>query len=92
MTRAWKCPAGAQPGFDAAKWQAAQGVAAPGGVLAAQMIAPIRVMETLKPIALTQPKPGVWVFDMGQNMVGWCRLKVSGPRGTEVSLAPRRDA
>ena len=23
---------------------------------------------------------------MGQNMVGWCRLKVSGPRGTEVSL------
>ncbi len=23
---------------------------------------------------------------MGQNMVGWCRLKVSGPRGTEVRL------
>ena len=26
------------------------------------------------------------MFDLGQNMVGWCRLKVSGPRGTEVSL------
>ena len=73
-------------GFDDAQWQSAQGVTAPGGELAAQMIEPIRVTETLKPIALTQPKPGVWVFDMGQNMVGWCRIKVAGPRGTEVSL------
>ena len=36
--------------------------------------------------SLTQPKPGVFIFDMGQNLVGWCRLKVSGPRGTDVSL------
>ncbi|HVX65692.1 MAG TPA: family 78 glycoside hydrolase catalytic domain, partial [Bryobacteraceae bacterium] len=27
-----------------------------------------------------------FVYDMGQNMVGWCRLKVSGPAGAEVSL------
>ena len=74
------------PGFDDAKWQAAQGVAAPGGQLAARMIEPIRVTETLKPVGLAQPQAGVWVFDMGQNMVGWCRLKVSGPRGTEVRL------
>jgi alpha-L-rhamnosidase len=79
-------PGWSAPGFDGSKWQPAQGVTAPGGVLAAQMIEPIRVTETLKPIALTQPKPGVWIFDLGQNMVGWCRLKVSGPRGTEVSL------
>jgi alpha-L-rhamnosidase len=73
-------------GFDDGQWQAAQGVAAPGGELAAPMIEPIRVTETLKPIAIKEPQPGVWVFDMGQNMVGWCRLKVSGPRGTEVRL------
>ena len=79
-------PGWSTPGFDAAKWHPVQGVTAPGGELAAQMIAPIRVTETLKPIAVTQPKPGVWVFDMGQNMVGWCRIKVSGPRGTEVQL------
>jgi alpha-L-rhamnosidase len=79
-------PGWSAPGFDDAKWQPAQGVAAPGGKLAAQMIEPIRVTETLKPIAVTQPQPGVWIFDMGQNMVGWCRIKVSGPRGTEVRL------
>jgi alpha-L-rhamnosidase len=79
-------PGWSKAGFDDQAWQAAREVEAPGGVLAAQMINPIRVVETLKPIALTQPKPGVWIFDLGQNMVGWCRLKVSGPRGSVVSL------
>ncbi len=79
-------PGWSEPGFDDAKWQPVQGVGAPGGALVAQMINPIRVTQTLEPIALTQPKPGVWIFDMGQNMVGWCRIKVSGPPGTQVSL------
>jgi alpha-L-rhamnosidase len=79
-------PGWSAPGFDDAQWQPASVVTAPGGELAAPMINPIRIVERLKPVALTQPKPGVWVFDLGQNMVGWCRLKVSGPRGTEVSL------
>lgn len=73
-------------GFGASQWQPAQVVVPPAGALVAQMINPIRVVGTLKPVALTQPKPGVWVFDLGQNMVGWCRLNVSGPRGTQVSL------
>jgi alpha-L-rhamnosidase len=28
----------------------------------------------------------VYIFDMGQNLVGWCRLRVSGPKGTQVTL------
>ncbi|MBI2929336.1 MAG: family 78 glycoside hydrolase catalytic domain [Verrucomicrobia bacterium] len=54
--------------------------------MSAQMIEPIRVTETLKPISVTEQSPGVWIFDFGQNMVGWCRLRVRGPRGTEVTL------
>ena len=79
-------PGWSAPGFDDGAWQGAQAVTAPGGVLAAQMINPIRVVETLKPVSVTQKQPGLWIFDVGQNMVGWCRLKVSGPRGTAVSL------
>jgi alpha-L-rhamnosidase len=74
------------PGFDDALWQPAQIVAAPLGIVAAQMLDPIRVTQTLQPVAITEPKPGVFIFDMGQNMVGWCRLKVSGPAGTSVTL------
>jgi alpha-L-rhamnosidase len=79
-------PGWAKAGFDDAAWQAVQPVAAPGGVLSAQMAEPIRVTGTLKPIALTEPKPGVFIFDLGQNLVGWCRLSVRGPAGTTVKL------
>ena len=73
-------------GFDDAAWTAADLMEAPGGKLAAQMIAPIRVTETVRPAAIANPKPGVFIFDMGQNMVGWCRLRVAGPAGDVVSL------
>ncbi len=76
----------ARPGFDDSAWEKVQPVSAPGGALVAQMIAPIRVTESLKPIAIANPKPGVFIFDMGQNMVGWCRLKVAGAPGTAITL------
>jgi alpha-L-rhamnosidase len=74
------------PGFDDAHWAAAQAVDAPGGVVAAQTIEPIRVTGSIRPIAMSEPKPGVYIYDMGQNMVGWCRLRVAGPAGTPVRL------
>lgn len=75
-----------QPGYDDAGWQPAQPAAEPGGVMAAQMIEPIRVVETLHPVAITNPRPGVYIYDMGQNMVGWCRISVEGPKGTPITL------
>ena len=73
-------------GFDDSTWSAAQIVATPGGIISAQMQKPIRVTETLKPISVKEIHPGVFIFDMGQNMVGWCRLHVSGAAGTQIML------
>ncbi|MGO9010174.1 MAG: family 78 glycoside hydrolase catalytic domain [Bryobacteraceae bacterium] len=75
-----------RPGYHDSAWQAAQVVAAPAGVLAAEMANPLRVVDTLHPVSVKLLKPGVWIFDMGQNMVGWCRLRVSGPAGARVQL------
>ena len=75
-----------ESGFDDSGWQNARLVDGPAGALRAQMAEPIRVMETIAPVAVTNPAPGAYVVDMGQNMVGWCRLKVSGPRGAKVTL------
>ena len=75
-----------QTGFDDAKWTAAQIVSAPGGTVSAQMQAPIRVTQTLKPISVKEIKPGIFIFDLGQNMVGWCRLHVRGKAGNVVTL------
>lgn len=75
-----------EAGFDDSHWLTPQIVSGPAGKLVAQPIEPIRVTQTVAPVALTEPKPGVFVFDMGQNMVGWCRLKVRGPAGTTVTM------
>ena len=47
---------------------------------------PIRVTEELQPVSVTEREPGVHVVDLGQNMVGWVRLRVEGERGTTVRL------
>jgi alpha-L-rhamnosidase len=76
----------ANVGFDETKWEVAPIVSPPAGVLHAQMINPIRVTGVLTPVSIKEVRPGVFIYDMGQNMVGWCRLRVSGPRGMQVSL------
>ncbi|HZT22884.1 MAG TPA: family 78 glycoside hydrolase catalytic domain [Verrucomicrobiae bacterium] len=75
-----------RPGFDAAGWQPVQIVSAPCSNLSAQMQNPIRVTAIIKPISIREISPGVFIYDLGQNIAGWCRLKVSGPAGTRVVL------
>jgi alpha-L-rhamnosidase len=75
-----------QVGFDDSYWLPVELVEKPGEQQVSQMNEPIEITETLYPIAISEPQPGVYVFDMGQNMVGWVRLKVQGKAGTKVTL------
>jgi alpha-L-rhamnosidase len=75
-----------RPGFDDKEWPAAEAVKGPAGVLSAQMMPAIQVIDTIVPFGMTSPLPGVYIFDMGQNFSGWARLSVRGPRGTDVRL------
>lgn len=61
------------------------------GTLKSQFIDPIRVTQTLVPVSMTQVSPGVYIYDMGQNMVGWCQLTVEGNAGTTVTLRHAED-
>ncbi|GLV57971.1 alpha-L-rhamnosidase [Dictyobacter sp. S3.2.2.5] len=54
--------------------------------LVAEPDQPIRVTQTLTPQSVTEISPGVFIYDMGQNMVGWVRLQVAGEAGTRVQL------
>lgn len=76
-----------KPGFDDSHWRPAVPASEPKlGPLRAQDAPPIRVTRTLKPVKLNEPKPGVFIFDFGQNFAGWARLRVAGPAGTCVRL------
>jgi alpha-L-rhamnosidase len=74
-----------RPGFDDSEWTAVER-ADYSGELVAQPNQPIRVTEEIKPVGVTEPKPGMYVFDLGQNMVGWCRITAEGEPGTTVTL------
>jgi len=76
-----------QAGFDETHWTAAvRAPAPPLGPLHAQDAPPIRVTRILKPTGVSEPKPGVFVFDFGQNFAGWVRLRAHGPAGTRIRL------
>jgi alpha-L-rhamnosidase len=47
---------------------------------------PVRPIEEIKPVAITSPANGVYIFNLGQNFAGVARLKVKGPAGTEIQL------
>lgn len=74
------------PGFDENGWGqvitpdlAKDKLVAPQGV-------PVKPIQEIKPVRLLTTPIGETVFDMGQNMVGWVRLKVAGKKGDQVVL------
>lgn len=79
-------PGWSRPGFDDTKWARVRGYPSGDVALVSQYNEPIRIMRELSPIAISEPAQRVYVLDMGQNMVGWCRLQVRGTAGTVVCL------
>jgi alpha-L-rhamnosidase len=67
-------------------WKPAVIAAPPAGKMVTQLQPPIRVTKILKPIQITEIKPGVFVADMGQNFAGVLRLRVKGEAGNRVVL------
>lgn len=47
---------------------------------------PIAPTMELAAQSVREPKPGVFVFDLGQNMVGRCRLRLHGAAGRAVVM------
>ncbi len=79
-------PGWSEAWFNDNDWKNAVTSAGPQGQLRAQMIPPIKAQQEIRPVSVTEVHPGVWVFDLGQNIAGYSRLKVAGPKGTEVSM------
>jgi len=75
-----------EPRYDDSGWSKVVVVEPPGVPLVAQRSEPVRVVETVNPVSVNEVKPGVFVYDLGQNISGWVRLRVRGPAGTKVTL------
>ncbi|MEI6494127.1 MAG: family 78 glycoside hydrolase catalytic domain, partial [Verrucomicrobiota bacterium] len=47
---------------------------------------PVRKTVTLPAKSITQPQPGRYVFDLGQNIVGWAKIRIPVKKGQTVTL------
>jgi alpha-L-rhamnosidase len=81
-------PGWSSAGFDAKDWSGTELV--PDSHTKAQLVADrcetIHVTQELPAVWLSEPTPGVFIFDFGQNAAGFPRLKVKGPAGTKVTM------
>jgi alpha-L-rhamnosidase len=76
------------PGYNDEAWEAPVLMERYDGQLTAQVDPPVRVMKELLPISMKRTERGSYLFDMGQNMVGWVKLHVEeGREGQEVTVS-----
>lgn len=75
-----------EPGISTQNWKSVALAEPPTGQLKPQMQPPIRATAILKPVRMTETRPGEFVYDMGQNFAGVVRLKVKGPAGTKITV------
>jgi len=75
-----------QTGFDMNKWSNSLSIIQSNDILIAPQGIPVKAIQEIKPIKQIVTPKGETVFDMGQNMVGWVRLKVAGKKGDQVTL------
>ncbi|MFW5923728.1 MAG: family 78 glycoside hydrolase catalytic domain, partial [Planctomycetota bacterium] len=80
-----------QPGwtdadFDASDWEKVQVYPDRGEIRTGKKVEPVRCIEELAPLEITEPEPGTHIYDMGQNMVGRARVKARGRAGQTITL------
>ena len=76
----------ATPEYDDAAWSGARASSGPTGVLEAQDVEPIRPQEQLAFRSVRETEPGVYLFDLGENIAGNAILDTDLPEGREITL------
>jgi len=74
------------PGFDDSKWGNAVTINHSKDILISSASNAVKPIQEIVPVKFFKTPKGENVFDMGQNMVGWVRLKVKGSKGDQITL------
>jgi len=73
-------------GFDASSWKPVTVASGDLTKLVPQPDEPVRATELLPARTRTEPAPGEYVYDLGQNMVGVARVRLTGKKGKTVRI------
>jgi alpha-L-rhamnosidase len=69
-------------------WKPAMEVKGPGGTMRWESDFPLQIMETFKPVKITELADSTWVYDFGQNASGIPELTLRAASGQSVKLTP----
>ncbi len=75
------------PGFSNAAWTNVTTGAEVFPTIQAHPAEPVQTNQVFAPVAITQPQPGLYVLNFGQNISGWVRLQVTNqPAGRRIVM------
>jgi alpha-L-rhamnosidase len=72
--------------FNDSPWKKVVAERKPDVNLVPQMNQPIRVIETLEAKSVSKTKEGYFLFDVGENIAGWCNIRLEGEAGDIIVL------
>ena len=75
-----------EAGYDDSGWRPVRQIDHPKEIVAAQVGPLVRRHEQIRPVRRLHSPRGETIFDFGQNMVGWVRVRARGPEGTTITL------
>jgi len=73
-------------GYDVSKWTAPDIAESATSKLVPQPDEPMRETQRLATKTRTEPKPGTFIYDLGQNMVGVTHLRLTGTAGQTAKI------
>ncbi|MCK5136645.1 MAG: glycoside hydrolase family 78 protein [Bacteroidales bacterium] len=73
-------------GYNDTEWQKTVTVDISKEKLIAPEGPPVRIIDELAPVSIQKTGNDQWQVDMGQNMVGWIRIKATGKKGDIITL------
>lgn len=84
----YEMPGWDEPGFDESNWQPVQlgTCAADSPALEQKCCPPVRRIMELKPVRILNPQKDIYIWDFGQNISGWVKLRLKGHSGFLCTL------
>ncbi len=76
-----------KPSFNDQFWQEALVVDGPS-ILSSQTAMPLKILDSFSVKKISQPQPGISIYDFGQNASGIFKIKVKGKKGDQITFRP----
>lgn len=73
-------------GYNDKNWSKPKRYTLPNGKLMTSPTRAVKNQESIRPVKITEPKPGTFIFDLGKNIAGIAKLKTKGVTGTKITL------